>query len=70
MNGRVYISNNSRLLKHLKRRRPKNLAKKLFEPVSMERKPFVLKKWTSPFDEFKVKKLRYLLLPIKTLCIF
>ena len=43
-------------MKHLKRRRPKNLAKKIFEPFSMERKPFMIKKWTSPFNQFKSKR--------------
>ncbi|CAI2385330.1 unnamed protein product [Moneuplotes crassus] len=54
---RANVENNEWLLKHLKRRRPKNLVKKIFQPVSMERKPFVVQKWTSPFDQFRQKRV-------------
>jgi hypothetical protein len=42
--------------KRIKPRVPKNLIERIFEPLQVERKPFVLKKWTSPFSDFKNKK--------------
>lgn len=41
--------------KRLRPRAPKDLLEKIFQPISVERKPFILKKWTSPFNNFKEK---------------
>lgn len=42
--------------KRMKPRVPRDLANKLFEPVSVDRKPFMVKKWVSPYDDFKENK--------------
>lgn len=40
----------------MKPRAPKNLVERIFKPVSVDRKPFILKKWQSPFYDFKQKQ--------------
>jgi hypothetical protein len=42
--------------KRLKPRAPKDLMKRIFKPVSVDRQPFLLKKWQSPFQDFKQQK--------------
>lgn len=39
--------------KRLKARAPKNLVERIFQPISVERKPFIVRKWNSPFEDFK-----------------
>ena len=40
----------------MKPRAPKDLVNRIFKPASVERKPFVVRKWKSPFDTFKEVK--------------
>ena len=42
--------------KRLKPRAPKDLLQRIYNPVSVERKPFVVKKWTSPYKQLKEKQ--------------
>ena len=40
----------------MKPRAPKDLVKRIFRPIPVDRKPFIVRKWISPYDNFKEKK--------------
>ena len=42
--------------KRMKPRAPKDLVNRIYQPISIDRKPFIVKKWVSPYDNFKEKK--------------